>query len=378
MFVGFDPTENVRDSPLGIDHKRASFRAHVFLSIHVFLNPDAVGLDQFVVRIGKKWKWQPIFRDKFLVTRNRIDTDAENFRRPINVTPGIAQSACLRGAAGRVVLRIKIKSDRGTAKIRERNIAAAPIFAADCDCAEIRRAIANCQFNRFGFLYFSLNCFFRSQTAFVFDRFELQRRVMDLELHEQIFRGFVEQRAIAIVNIANQVRGQCRFRRAHWPDMKIVHSGHVRQTHEISRTAAISIPSGTPWSARLIESRSKLHVPQTITAAITKLTAGSIHRNPVTRIAQPASTTPSETAASAAICMNAPRMFRSRFRPEKNMSAVTVLMTMPIAATQTIVFPATSGGLCKRRTASQAIAPTETRRRIPLKSAARMDELFQP
>ena len=47
----------------------------------------------------------------------------------------------------------------------------------------------------------------------------------------------------------------------------------------------------------------------------------------------PAITTPSDTAASAAMCKNAPRTFRSSWRPRRNSSAVSVFTATPTAAT---------------------------------------------
>src|SRR5215471_16711966 len=115
-----------------------------------------------------------------------------------------------------------------------------------------------------------------------------------------------------------------------------------------------------------------------MTAAIIKLTIGSIQGSPVITIAIPAITTPAETAASAVMCTNALRMLRSPLRPDRNISAVAVLMAMPTSETQITVLPATSIGTPKRRIASHTIAPTETRRRMALKRAARIEELRRP
>ena len=61
-------------------------------------------------------------------------------------------------------------------------------------------------------------------------------------------------------------------------------------------------------------------------------------------MAMPASTTPSETPASAAMCRNAPRMFKSCLRPERNIKAVIVLIRIPTAATPMTIPPATGSG----------------------------------
>ena len=51
---------------------------------------------------------------------------------------------------------------------------------------------------------------------------------------------------------------------------------------------------------------------------------------------------------------------------------------MPMAATITTVLPATGSGEANRWIASQAIAPTDIKRKMALKSAARMDEPRRP
>ncbi len=91
-------------------------------------------------------------------------------------------------------------------------------------------------------------------------------------------------------------------------------------------------------------SRNSDHVPHTIMAEIRRLTTGSIHKTPVITIARPASTTPKDIAASPAMCMNAARMLMSSRPPVKNMRAVAVFMTMPIAATTMTVYPAVVSG----------------------------------
>jgi len=71
---------------------------------------------------------------------------------------------------------------------------------------------------------------------------------------------------------------------------------------------------------------------KTMTATMIKPTTGSNQSQPVFRIAMPASKTPRDTIASLAMCRNAPRMFKSRSRPDINIKAVAVLI-IPTAAT---------------------------------------------
>ena len=64
-------------------------------------------------------------------------------------------------------------------------------------------------------------------------RFELQGSMLDLELAMQVPGGLVQERTVAIVDIAHQVSRESRFGRAHRPDMKVVHLRHVRKAGEI-------------------------------------------------------------------------------------------------------------------------------------------------
>ena len=113
-------------------------------------------------------------------------------------------------------------------------------------------------------------------------------------------------------------------------------------------------------------------------AAMTRLATGSSQLQPNHSARPPATTTPAETSASAAMCRKAPRMFRSLSRPRMNSSAVAVLMTMPMPATTMIVTPSTVCGDCRRCTASQASEPIATSSSKALTKAARMLARFQP
>ncbi len=145
-----------------------------------------------------------------------------------------------------------------------------------------------------------------------------------------------------------------------------------------SRTSAGSTLVGTPAIDMPSDSRSRPQVPQTMTALTARLTAGSSHAHPVSRMTSPATTTPAETSASDAWCRKAPRRFMSLPRPEANSAAVTPLTTMPAAATIITVFPATSSGAPRRSIASSEIAPTVSMRKTALNRAARIDEPRRP
>src|SRR5258708_4477779 len=65
--------------------------------------------------------------------------------------------------------------------------------------------------------------------------------------------------------------------------------------------------SGTAFKAGATESRSRPQVLHTMATAMTSPVSGSSHSQPVKRIPIPATTTPSDTAASAARCRNEQR-----------------------------------------------------------------------
>ena len=119
-------------------------------------------------------------------------------------------------------------------------------------------------------------------------------------------------------------------------------------------------------------------MPAKITRPMTSPMAGSSHAHPVHHIPTPASTTPTETPASATMCKYAPRTFRSCFRPFISIRAVTPLISTPAAATPIIVGPPTAAGSASRRTASQTIPPTATSSSMALARAARMVEPRSP
>ena len=102
------------------------------------------------------------------------------------------------------------------------------------------------------------------------------------------------------------------------------------------------------------------------------LTIGSIHPIPVAMMATPASTTPTDTAASAAMCKNAPRTLASSLLPRIKRIAVTVFMTTPIAATAIMVNPATGAGSLSRQMASHRITAQAANSSTAFKKAAYM------
>ena len=115
-----------------------------------------------------------------------------------------------------------------------------------------------------------------------------------------------------------------------------------------------------------------------MTTAMTRLTAGSSHSQPVARTAKATTTTPAETSASAAMCRKAPLILRSDLRPDMKSSAVAPLIAMPTSATQMTVISATGSGLPSRCTASHTMAPTATSSSAALASDTRIELRLRP
>ena len=142
-------------------------------------------------------------------------------------------------------------------------------------------------------------------------------------------------------------------------------------------TSSRSIPEGTPANDIHTDSLSSPMLPHRITTATTRLIAGSTHCWPVHRITSPAKTTATETAASDAICRNAPRILMSCW-PRTNIIALIPFTMIPSAATAMIVCPCAAEGWISRRTTSAPIAPTAINRNSAFASAARMEAFLSP
>jgi len=142
-------------------------------------------------------------------------------------------------------------------------------------------------------------------------------------------------------------------------DVKAFVVGHDQERIDLGDVHAFARARLAPYKVpRFIEVVRDL--PHTATDRLAK------HRLPLERTA-------AEIAASAAICKNAPRMLISPLRPDINIIAVMALIPMPSSETQMTVRAATSVGALNRRTASHAIAPTDTSRKIALNKAARIE-----
>jgi len=110
MFGRLRLSDDVPDHALCIDQKRGTDHAHVLPSVHRFLPPDPIGLQDLLVGIGQQGERQFVFGDEFLMTGFVIRTDPNNspafFDEFLMVIPQITGLHC----AGRChILRIEIQ-----------------------------------------------------------------------------------------------------------------------------------------------------------------------------------------------------------------------------------------------------------------------------
>src|SRR4051794_34173848 len=94
------------------DYEGGTLDAHVFLPVHTFLNPNLVSLCDLLRFIADQRKGKSELVDKLLMALGAVRADSENNRTLRELIPGVAQSARLRGAPGRIVLWVEIEDDR--------------------------------------------------------------------------------------------------------------------------------------------------------------------------------------------------------------------------------------------------------------------------
>ena len=140
----------------------------------------------------------------------------------------------------------------------------------------------------------------------------LDRDVLDLEAVVQLVGGVLQE---GIVGMALAASPGARSSRSRDVPMAQTCRSCTRATpgsdSSSACTACRSTPSGTPSNSRCSDCLNRLQVPTTMTAAISRLTTGSSQVQPNHSARPPATTTPAETSASAAMCRKAPRMLRS-------------------------------------------------------------------
>src|SRR5438477_11116227 len=95
-----------------IDQEGAAFDTHILASVHALFDPDTVFFADVGPRIGSENERELVLFLELVVRGDRVLRDPDHHRsRPAVIREGIAKSARLGGAAGRVVLGIKIKDD---------------------------------------------------------------------------------------------------------------------------------------------------------------------------------------------------------------------------------------------------------------------------
>jgi len=101
-------------------------RALIFPAHETFFTPHAVGRDDFFIFVGEQRERQLELFHELVMRLDRVGADAEDDRAFfLEVGKVIAEGAGFLGAAGRVVLRIKIEDDVLSVLIGEGNFPAA-------------------------------------------------------------------------------------------------------------------------------------------------------------------------------------------------------------------------------------------------------------
>lgn len=147
MCGGRDLAVDSLDFSFGVYDESCALGAHVFFAIHAFFDPDAIGFDDGAGFVAEEREGEGMLGREFRVALRRIDTDAENhgvFREDFGVP--VADAAGLDGAAGSVVLGVKIEDDFFAAKAGEADGLAFSEDSADGGGGEIGGGIAGLEF----------------------------------------------------------------------------------------------------------------------------------------------------------------------------------------------------------------------------------------
>lgn len=91
--------------------ERGALRTKIGFAIHGFFDPDAISLGDSVIFIHKERERQVELFDELRMTARGVDAHAKDPSFGGEFCPAIAQSARLLGAAGCVILWVKVKDD---------------------------------------------------------------------------------------------------------------------------------------------------------------------------------------------------------------------------------------------------------------------------
>ena len=143
MLVRFYFSEDGSKGTVGVNNEGGALGAHVGFSVHAFLNPDLIGLDESVRFVGEEREGELVLFDEFLVALGGIDADAQNRGLGFEEIPRVAKGAGLGGAARGVVFGVEIEDQGFARKIREADGSAGAVGAADRDGVEVRSGLTD-------------------------------------------------------------------------------------------------------------------------------------------------------------------------------------------------------------------------------------------
>lgn len=143
MLPGFHFTEDRFDAAVRPDDKGASFDAHVFFSVHALFDPDAIGFQYLAGGVAQESEGQVVFVDELAVAFYAVRVDTEDGGTALQ--EGLIlflDGAGLLGAAGCVILGVKVKDEGSSGKICKSKACGFHIFPADGQAFKIRSLVS--------------------------------------------------------------------------------------------------------------------------------------------------------------------------------------------------------------------------------------------
>src|SRR5215217_870377 len=125
MAVDIDLLPDLADLAVAVDQKGGALDAHGRLAVHVLLPPGAVALGHLVADVGEEGKVEAVLVAELAVARHVVGRDAQHHGAPgLQVRGTVPEGASLPGAAGSVVLRIKVEHHGLAAETGELDLSA--------------------------------------------------------------------------------------------------------------------------------------------------------------------------------------------------------------------------------------------------------------
>ncbi len=142
MLGGLHLFEEGGDFAVGADDESGALCSHVRFTVHTFFDPNAVGLNDGLVRVAEEREREIEFLDEFLVAFGGIDADAKDVSAFGEIAPRVADAAGLGSASRRVVFGIEVEHDGLVPQGGELDLGAISVGAAYGNRGKIGSVIA--------------------------------------------------------------------------------------------------------------------------------------------------------------------------------------------------------------------------------------------